>query len=168
MPFCGSCGNENPAGNSFCASCGRSTSGGSVPFGAVGGPAKSQMSPQTVELASTILGIVGGGFFAIGWFAWSRIFSLYVPSNATWLLSFLGGVCWTIGLALPWKQVKRFLGAPVQIIGFASICVLTLGALLGLLFSGWVPEVFTGLSVAGLTTAAGIFAIPKVRARATR
>ena len=168
MPFCGSCGNENPAGNSFCASCGSSTSGTNGASGALGLAAKPQKSPQTMELASTILGIVGGGFFAIGWFAWRSIYALRFPSDASWLFTFLCGVCWIVGLSLPWKQVKRFVGAPVQIIGFVSICVLTLGALIGLLFSGPVPEVFTGLSVAGLTTAAGIFSIPKVRARATR
>jgi hypothetical protein len=120
-------------------------------------------------LASTILGVVGGGLFALGWFLWTTgYFLAYRPSHATWMLWLLAGICWIVGSALPWNQVKNFLGAAVQVISFVSICLLTLAALIGFLTYNAIPQVLNGLSFAGLTTASGIYFIPKVRARTRR
>ncbi|NBV25913.1 MAG: hypothetical protein EBR99_01155 [Actinobacteria bacterium] len=136
--------------------------------------AKPRKSTETVAMASTILGVVGGGLFALGWFLWSAGYfsgyhSSYHPTDATWILWLLGGICWIVGSALPWNQVKNFLGVAVQVIGFVSICLLTLAALIGfLIFNNPVPEILEGLSFAGLTTASGIYFIPKVRARTRR
>ena len=169
MPFCASCGNENPATNSFCSSCGSAVSGANFNTGAGISRARPRKSPETVALASTILGVVGGGLFALGWFLWtSSYFSGYRPSDATWILWLLGGICWIVGSALPWNQVKNFLGAAVQVIGFVSICLLTLAALIGFLTYNALPQILNGLSFAGLTTASGIYFIPKVRARTSR
>lgn len=169
MPFCASCGNENPGTNSFCSSCGSTISGANFKMGAGVNLAKPRKSTETVAMASTILGVVGGGLFALGWFLWSKGYSwAYHPSDATWILWLLGGICWIVGSALPWNQVKNFLGVAVQVIGFVSICLLTLAALIGFLTYTALPEILEGLSFAGLTTASGIYFIPKVRARTRR
>ena len=169
MPFCASCGNENPATNSFCSSCGTPVSGANFTAGAGVSRAKPRKSPETMALASTILGVVGGGLFALGWLLWTTgYFSGYHPSDASWILWLLGGICWIVGSALPWNQVKNFLGAAGQVIGFVSIFLLTLAALIGLLTYNAIPQILEGVGFAGLTTASGIYFIPKVRARISR
>lgn len=164
MPFCASCGNENPGTNSFCSSCGSTISGANLNMGTGVNLANPRKSSEAVVLASTILGVVGGGLFALGWFLWNS----YYPSDATWFIWLLGGICWIVGSALPWNQVKNFLGAPVQVIGFVSICLLTLAAFDGFLTYNSLPQILEGLSFVGLTTASGIYFIPKVRARTRR
>ena len=169
MPFCASCGSENPATNSFCSSCGSAVSAPHFTTGAGVSRGRSRKSPETVVLASTILGVVGGGLFALGWLLWSTGFFLaYRPSDATWMLWLLAGICWIVGLALPWNQVKNSLGTAVQIIGFVSICLVTLAALIGFFTYNAIPQILEGVGFAGLTTASGIYCIPKVRARISR
>jgi len=166
MPFCGTCGNQNPENNKFCSSCGGSIAGATT-SGIVGVSRPSiRKSPETVAMACTILGVVGGGLLSLGWLLWSRsYFSGYRPSDASWVLWFLGGICWIVGLSLPWNLIGKFLGGAVQIVGFVSVCLMALAALIGFLSDSATPSILMGISFAGLTTAAALHFIPKVRGR---
>lgn len=153
MAFCANCGADTSSAGKFCVSCGSAIS----PT-----PAVEKRVPASMVLTSAILLTVGLALVALGWLAAGGLFS--TPSSATWFLWLLGGICWIVGLALPWKIVRDALGQASQIIFFVSICFLALGSLVGLANTGGtLANVVLFIGSAGVTTILGISSITRAR-----
>jgi hypothetical protein len=114
---------------------------------------------------SSILGVVGAGLFALGWLCETNSFISGYPTNATWLFWLLGSVCWIVGAALPWSVVNKALGGAVQLVGFISLCLLGVTSIIAFAVGNRpVVHFLVGIAIAGITTATGIYAIPRARA----